>query len=708
MRVPGASTDPAPEGPPGASAEASVGAMAGAAPAGASAGATAGAAGATAGAPAGASAGAATAGAPAEASVGAQAGAAVEASAGAVVTASAGATALAWIFAIALAIRGILAWRVPSPYIFPDELVYTELARSLIESGRAAMRGQALNFPTLLYPLLIAPFEALPDARMAFRAIQAFNAVLVTSAIVPVYLLARIFVARPLALGVAALSQLLPGTLYATLAMTENVFFPVLMWAAYFAVKAASAEGARWKVGLGVALALGFFAKPHGMVALPLVLVALVGQVAWSKRTERSLARTVADFWPTCAILGAAIGVQMVRALVVGGGHLDASSFFGSYASGLEGSHPFNAFWFGFAALGTLLAVGISVGFLPLVLFGQFCEEGLGQKRAADGALAVFTLALGALLLAITANHTVTLDDGLRLHERYCFHLAPLLLVGAAAVSTRSKPSWDQVGLSAIFAACAAAYLLTALRSPVTVDSLSYAAFFRPAETFGARPTAWVAGLVMATLVGLGALLWHRNRPVLAASVLAVFMGGVFGLAFASVHWTSTTWGTRDRYATFLASHTAAFPYRPIAFIRHDGRFWDYQMAEFHLRNQTRTYQLIDRPTGFNEEEAGLQPDGELTALRTLPGGSFVVAGEDLPLALSVVARFDGVVLYVKDGAAVRLSDKKQIADLAGKLPRTRAGAGASVPQAGGKESPGKAGERSKAREASAQKAAGQ
>lgn len=580
-----------------------------------------------------------------------------------------------WVaFAGLVALRAVLAWFVPSPYIFPDELVYTELARSLIESGQTTMRGQFLNFPTLLYPLLIAPFEGFADARTAYRAIQAFNAVLVTSAIFPVYLLARVYVSGRLALGVAVLSQLLPSTLYATLAMTENVFFPILMWAAYFAVKACSAPEARWKVGLGVALALGFFAKPHGMVALPVVLAALVAWRALGPEGVQGALRRAAAFWPTFALLGAAVVAQIVRAAVISGGRVDAGALFGSYASGLDGTHPFNLFWFGFAALGTLLAVGMSVGFLPMVLFALFAEEAWQDRKMAEGALAVFTVVLGGLLLAITANHTVTLDDGLRLHERYCFHLAPLLLVGAAAVAARERPTWEQIGLTAVFAGSAAAYLLTALRSPLTVDSLTYSAFFRLAETYGARPIAFVAGLLMVVLVGLGGLAWKAGQPGRASALLGIYMIGMLGLAFGAVRWTSLTWGGKDRYATFIAEKTAGKPEAPIAFIRSDGHFWDYQMVEFHSRREARTYQLVGEPTGFNEERSGLKEDGELAGLRGLPDGTLVVAAENVPLALPVLARYDGLTLHEKRGA-VRLSDKKQVAELiAGLAPPEAAG----------------------------------
>ena len=587
-----------------------------------------------------------------------------------------------------LAVRAVLAYFVPSPYIFPDELVYTKIARSLFESGQSSMRGHPLNFPTLLYPLMLAPVEGLADPQQAFRLIQALNIVLMTSAALPVYLLARLFVmARP-ALAVAVLSQVLPSTLYANLAMTENVFFPLLMWAAYFAVRACSEPGARWKVGLGAALALGFFAKPHGMVALPLVLAILVAWHALQRGAEggaegkplgpdparpdvRVVVRRIGAFWPTYLLLGGAVALHIIRSVAASGGHLDSSAVFGSYAAGLQAVHPFNLFWFGWAALGTTLAVGMSIGFLPLVLFEQFCEDAFEERKQADSALIVFTLTLGALLLGITANHTVTMDDGVRIHERYVFHIAPLIMVGAVAVATRSRPTSWQVGLTLVLAATTAAYYLAVANSPVTVDTLTFATILPLGKAIGTKAAVWASAIVAPLLVGAVAALWWRGRAMPAVAVLAAYMVGIFGLAYVAQRDCSVSWGTRDRYVPFIAQHVAAAPSSPIAFIRHDGHFWDYMMVEFHLRRQTRLYQLTERPTGFNEEPADLRSDGELERLRGLPDGAFVVSTKEVPLALPVLGRFEDLTIYRKEGP-VRLSSRSQVRELLEKVAKDK------------------------------------
>jgi hypothetical protein len=100
---------------------------------------------------------------------------------------------LASLVCLSVAIRFLLARRDPAPWIFVDEIVYSELGRSVGSGASLAIR----DVPTgtaygVVYPLLIAPayaiFDSLPTA---YTAVKLINAVLVSLAAVPAYLLAR-------------------------------------------------------------------------------------------------------------------------------------------------------------------------------------------------------------------------------------------------------------------------------------------------------------------------------------------------------------------------------------------------------------------------------------------------------------------------------------------------------------------------------------
>src|SRR4029077_14252264 len=78
-----------------------------------------------------------------------------------------------------------------TPLYFPDEYIYGSIARSLAQSGKPMIRGSSAHFPAMLEPLLAAPFWLTHDAELAYRLTQAENALAMSLAAVPVYLLVR-------------------------------------------------------------------------------------------------------------------------------------------------------------------------------------------------------------------------------------------------------------------------------------------------------------------------------------------------------------------------------------------------------------------------------------------------------------------------------------------------------------------------------------
>ena len=81
--------------------------------------------------------------------------------------------AVAAIVALSSVLQTVLAWRRPTPGYFPDEYMYAELGRSLLESGTPLVRGESAHFLPLLYPLLTAPAWLWDDVEHAYRTIQA-------------------------------------------------------------------------------------------------------------------------------------------------------------------------------------------------------------------------------------------------------------------------------------------------------------------------------------------------------------------------------------------------------------------------------------------------------------------------------------------------------------------------------------------------------
>ena len=137
----------------------------------------------------------------------------------------------AWLgvmFLASVALRFVLAHRHPGPWIYDDELIYAALAKSFAATGHFAVRDSpGLQGYGPIYPLLIAPaYRAFPDLAHAYTVAKGINAVVMSAAVLPSYLIARRFLGRPLALLAALLAIALPSMEYTSTIMTENAFYP--------------------------------------------------------------------------------------------------------------------------------------------------------------------------------------------------------------------------------------------------------------------------------------------------------------------------------------------------------------------------------------------------------------------------------------------------------------------------------------------------
>src|SRR5438128_380031 len=62
------------------------------------------------------------------------------------------------------------AWKRLTPWLFTDELEYTQLSRSIAATGHAARRGEPHSFRSI-YNFVTAPFWLIDDVSAAFSAI---------------------------------------------------------------------------------------------------------------------------------------------------------------------------------------------------------------------------------------------------------------------------------------------------------------------------------------------------------------------------------------------------------------------------------------------------------------------------------------------------------------------------------------------------------
>ena len=344
---------------------------------------------------------------------------------------------LAGIVVLSAAYRIAAARATAAPAIFPDELIYTDLARSLADSGSFSVGGARFSPWSFgpLYPVLIAPVFALAhDTTTAYAAVKIVDSVVVSLAAIPAYLLARrVLPGRRAALLFAAVALLVPALIYSTKVMTESLAYPV-----FLAVTVAMQRGLERPSGsrhlrvlalLGVAV----LARAQMVVLLPAYATALGAAELLTPGRRK----------PTLADLGSVLRRHRLAWSSLAGVAVATAAVAAAESSAVLGSHT---------ALGSrldllaapkqllfhLAELDLAAGVIPLLALVLLAGS-LRRLSRPLSAFVVMTASVGVWLLALAAVYA-TQEPQARIYERYVFYLVPLLVLALFAWISAGLP----------------------------------------------------------------------------------------------------------------------------------------------------------------------------------------------------------------------------------------------------------------------------
>ncbi len=349
--------------------------------------------------------------------------------------------ALAGLVAVSAVVRGLAAQRIRSPWILPDELIYGELARSFAATAHFALRGADTTGYSLGYPFLLSPAFLLRDPVAAYDAARWLNALLMSLAAVPVFLLARRLLSNARALLVAALALLVPSFAYTGELLSENASYPVFLTALLLIVRALERPTALRQVVALTAIVAACATRVEGLVLLPALVLAIAilavadaaGRGA-ARRTVWAEAKTgLLRFRLTFALL--ALGAAAVPLAQAARGR-PVTSLLGVYAAAVHGySLAALPRWLGYHLVDLELYLGV-LPFVPatVAIAAAVRRPRPGRPERAVAAAGIATVACLAVLVAAIASRPMSRAAGnpfvpAAVHERYLFYLAPIYLL---------------------------------------------------------------------------------------------------------------------------------------------------------------------------------------------------------------------------------------------------------------------------------------
>ena len=157
---------------------------------------------------------------------------------------------LASIYVWLSAVYAFEAWRRVTPWLFGDELEFTQLARSIAATGHPAERGQPHSADSL-YNYLVAPFWRIHDVAAAYSAVKYVDVLIMVAVIFPTYLLARMMVGKTAALFAAAGAGAVPALAYSSYLVQEPIAYPYAAFC-FFAIAKAFVTKSRGWIGVAI------------------------------------------------------------------------------------------------------------------------------------------------------------------------------------------------------------------------------------------------------------------------------------------------------------------------------------------------------------------------------------------------------------------------------------------------------------------------
>lgn len=418
---------------------------------------------------------------------------------------------IAGLVSLSIVVRILGSYAFASPHFFPDEYIHGEIARSIASTGHPLVRGASAHFPALLEPLLASPFWLSGDPELAYRLTQAMQAVAVSLAAIPAYLLCRrLGLGKWFSVGGAAVALACPDLIYSSLLTGTALAYPFVLGAVYAGVCALDRPTRRSQLAFAALAGLATLARVQ-FVVLPVALLAAMVVL------ERCRVVRVARTWRlSLALYGAA------AALVLAFG---AKHVLGYYAGviGLKVGGGGVLHWLAVDSM--LLAFAAGAVLVPGAIAGIAASLLRPRERAAS-AFAALVVPFAIAIVIETALYAAS--GSARFQERYLFTLFPLLAPAFGIWVKRGSPGRLAVfGIGAVlFALAALVPLVGYVEGSGKQDSPLLFAIGALSDRIGVGHAGLTVGLVLGALAALALVVSFAGRRAVAVALAATVAFG--------------------------------------------------------------------------------------------------------------------------------------------------------------------------------------
>ncbi|HST13831.1 MAG TPA: glycosyltransferase family 39 protein, partial [Gaiellaceae bacterium] len=564
---------------------------------------------------------------------------------------------LAGIVVTSVLIRIVLARHVAAPWIFADELIYSELAKSFAGHGTFSIRGVPTHGLGFVYPIVIAPawrlFASMPHVYVAAKTI---NAVVMSLTAVPTYFLARHLLPPRSALVAAALTVTVPSMLYTGMLMTENVFYPLFVIFVLALVRMLEEPTPRRQVVVLLAFGLAYLTRAEAIAFVPAMAVAPILLALIEQQRLRQALRQYATLYGVLA--GGVAAVFLATAVR----NRPVSSLLGGYAAATGpgySAHDVLRYLLYHAA-----ELDLSFGVVP---FAMLLAMWFSPRVPSRPARVFVAASLPVVVFLIVEVSAFASENAFRIEERDLFYLVPLALIALLRVGVDGDAVVGRRPVLAAALVAAGLPFFLPFQRFVTPDAVHDSFALLPWWWLHDRGVAfgsfrWVA-LGFAAACAALALLPRRYATVVPALVTVYFVGSTVIVESGSHSIRAASRDAREagiRRADPDWVDRAVTANASVAYVRTGfGSFYTIWENEFFNRSIGSVYNLIGSSVdALPETVVARRADGTLIEDGRIVRAEFVLADESAGVEGKEVARDPavGAVLYRTEGPIVLLS----------------------------------------------------
>ena len=454
---------------------------------------------------------------------------------------------LAMVYVWLCGLYAVESWQRVTPWLFGDELEFTQLSRAIAATGHAAERGQPHSADSL-YNYLTAVMWQIHDVSTAYAGIKYVDVLLMASVVFPTYFLARMLVGRNAALFAAAGAGAIPAMAYSSYLVEETIAYPYAALCFLLIVKAfvVRSGGRWWKVGAVVASAIAPLVRAE-LLMIPLALVFALVFAWWSSERAKTRRRT----WSRGDWLGA-VTLFFGAIFLISGVLSHQSTQWHSVSRVYKHREIIQGDW----AAGCL---AIGMGVIPFVAGLAALMRAPGEERTHELRMFRCVALAGIVTFGFyTAFKAAYLSSvfATRVEERNLIYIAPLLFIGTALVFSRRRINLVALAVAGAYTLYLVAYALyhvTQYPYQMGVQLYSDALGFAILQQ-GNRFLSWTPGFARWLLVGI----FFGGMLVLLAPRLLRGRGRLVGVVLGVAAVAIVGWNITGELAAATATKSIA------------------------------------------------------------------------------------------------------------------------------------------------------